>query len=152
MTRFITLIAASLAAAAFASGAEAQSVRDVVGPTPWAAAPNEPPPKLFIDPPHPDLLARGAIVLPYRVENLRIVPVFGAAALDLSPRVGHLHIAVDDLPWHWADAGDSNTIVIVGLPPGPHTITVDVADPRHGVLIRKVVAVTVPPSASSHPH
>jgi hypothetical protein len=23
--------------------------------------------------------------------------------LDVSPRVGHIHVTVDDAPWHWAD-------------------------------------------------
>jgi hypothetical protein len=53
-------------------------------------------------------------VYPYRVVNLRILPVGGAAARNLSPRVGHLHITVDDLPWPWADYGNSNTIILVG--------------------------------------
>jgi hypothetical protein len=30
--------------------------------------------------------------------------VFGAGALQASPRIGHLHVIVDDLPWWWADA------------------------------------------------
>jgi hypothetical protein len=64
---------------------------------------------------------------------------------------GHLHIGVDDLPWHWAEAGDNNTIVVVGLPAGPHKIAVDLADPQHRVLTGKIVMVTVPP-ASSHAH
>jgi hypothetical protein len=52
------------------------------------------------------------------VENVRIAQVFGAGALNVSPRVGHLHITVDNLPWWWADASDNNTIDIAGLPPG----------------------------------
>ena len=55
-------------------------------------------------------------------ENVHIVPVFGAGALNVSPRVGHLHITVDDLPWHWADTSDNNTIDVVGLPPGQHKV------------------------------
>jgi hypothetical protein len=47
----------------------------------------------------------------YRVENLRIMPVGGAAAHNVSPPVGHLHITVDDLPRKWADSGQSNTII-----------------------------------------
>ena len=31
----------------------------------------------------------------YTTENLRIVPVFGKAALDVSPRIGHVHITVE---------------------------------------------------------
>jgi hypothetical protein len=36
---------------------------------------------------------------PVRVENLRTLPVLGAAARNVSPRVGHVHVTVDDLPW-----------------------------------------------------
>jgi hypothetical protein len=32
------------------------------------------------------------------VENLRIVQVFGPEARRISPRVGHIHLTVDDLP------------------------------------------------------
>jgi hypothetical protein len=32
------------------------------------------------------------------VENVHIVPVFGKGALNASPRLGHLHVQVDDLP------------------------------------------------------
>ena len=53
---------------------------------------NEPPPTLFVEPPLPGPLAQGVVFIPYRVENLRILPVAGAAARNVSPRVGHLHI------------------------------------------------------------
>ena len=56
---------------------------------------------------------------------MRILPVAGPAARNLSPRVGHLHITVDDLPWLWADFGQSNTIVLVGLPRGQHKVLVE---------------------------
>jgi Family of unknown function (DUF6130) len=64
---------------------------------------NEPAPSLTVQPPLPGPLAQGVVFIPYRLENLRIVPVGGAAARDISPRVGHLHITLDDLPWQWAD-------------------------------------------------
>ena len=151
MTRFVTIIAMSVAASVLATGAKAQSVRDVICETPFETVDNEPPPKLFIDPPLAEPLSRGAIVLQYRVENFHIVPVVGAAAANVSPRIGHLHIAVDDLPWHWAEASDNNTIVIVGLPPGPHAILVDLADPQHRVLTGQIVKFTVP-AAKPHMH
>src|SRR6185295_16582360 len=66
----------------------------------------------------------GHLLAQYRVENLHIVPVFGAGAVQASPRVGHLHIIVDDLPWWWADASDNNTVDIAGLPPGPHKVKI----------------------------
>jgi hypothetical protein len=146
VVRWLALAAA--AGAAFASGAFGQSARDVVGPTPWETLDNQPPPKLILDPPLAEPLSRGAIVMQYRVENFHIVPIVGAAATTVSPRIGHLHIGVDGLPWHWAQADDSNTIIIVGLPPGPHKISVDLADPQHHVLTGQVVNVTVPAQAS----
>jgi Family of unknown function (DUF6130) len=88
-------------------------------------------------------LAHGAVLIPYRVENLRILPVLGASALSVSPRVGHLHVTVDDLPWHWGDFSDSNTIVVVGLPPGQHKVLIELADPSTG----QTVTFTVPASA-----
>ena len=60
---------------------------------------NEPPPKLFVDPPLAQPLARGVAVIQYCAENLHIVPVFGAKALPVTPRVGHLHVRVDDASW-----------------------------------------------------
>ena len=61
---------------------------------------NEPAPKLTVEAPLPGPLAQNVVHIPYRVENLRIMPLGGSAALNLSPRVGHLHITVDDLPWY----------------------------------------------------
>jgi hypothetical protein len=58
---------------------------------------NEPPPRLIVELPLPGPLAQGVVFIPYRVENLRILPVAGPAARNVSPRVGHLHITVDDL-------------------------------------------------------
>ena len=69
---------------------------------------------------------------------------FGAAALDFSPRIGHLHIKVDDLPWHWADASDSNTIDVAGLPPGPHKLLIQLANASHQILAAETIHFTIP--------
>jgi hypothetical protein len=81
------------------------------------------------------------------VENVRIAPVFGAAALNVSPRVGHLHITVDDLPWLWADASDLGTVDVAGLPPGQHKVKIELVDANHNVFPGQVATVTftVPP-------
>src|SRR5262245_58081113 len=105
---------------------------------------NEPPPRLVVDPPLPGPLARGVVFIPYRVENLRILPVGGAAARNLSPRVGHLHITVDDLPWQWADYGNSNTIILVGMPRGQHKVLIEVVDAEGDVLTAQTVTFTSP--------
>ena len=130
-----------------------RSAREVRGPTPYAAIENEPPPKLIVDDPLPDLLNKGVVWIQYRTENVRIVPVFGKAALDVSPRVGHLHVRVDDLPWLWADASDLNTVDIAGMPPGEHKVLIELADANHQVFPgqSKTVKFTVPATASA-PH
>src|SRR5262245_51542513 len=71
----------------FALAATAQSAKDVKGSTPLVAIPNEPLAKLIVDPPVPEQLAVGRVFIQYRTENLRILPVFGKAALEVSPRV-----------------------------------------------------------------
>ena len=111
-----------------------QSARDIRGGSPYVAIEKEPAPKLIVDPPLPEGLALGVFWAQYRVENLRIVPVFGAGALQVSPRVGHLHIIVDDLPWWWADASDNNTVDIAGLPPGQHKVKIELVDANHNVF------------------
>ena len=61
----------------------------------------EPAAKLIIDPPLSEPLgSRGVVVIPYCAENMRIAPVFGSGALTVSPRVGHIHVTVDEAPWH----------------------------------------------------
>ena len=112
----IKAIVAVAAGALLTTNAFAQSAREIRGASPYETIKNEPAPKLIVDPPLPGPLAQGVFQAQYRVENVRIVPVFGAGALQASPRIGHLHITVDDLPWWWADASDNNTVDIAGLP------------------------------------
>ncbi len=45
-------------------------------------------------------------------------------------RGGHVgDITVDDLPWQYADHGESNTIILVNLPRGEDKVLVEVVDP-----------------------
>src|SRR5271169_3958698 len=97
--------------------ASAQSARDIRGPTPLIAIPNEAPAKLIVDPPIPEQLALGRVMIQYRTENLRIVPVFGKGALSVSPRIGHLHYLVDNNTFPIVDSS-GQTVVLVGLTPG----------------------------------
>src|SRR5262249_45499756 len=136
------------------TAASAQSAKEVRGASPYVAVENEPAPKLIVDPPLPEGLAKGIVWIQYRVENLRIVPVFGQGATNVSPRVGHLHITVDDLPWWWADASDNNTVDIAGLPPGEHKVTIALVDANHNPFPGQVTAMTftVPGSANKQAH
>lgn len=144
----------------FASLAAAYPARAEPRATPFLPVANEPAPELVVDPPLAAPLARGAVIIPYRTTHFRILPIFGPGAADVSPRAGHLHVSVDDLPWRWADAGDNDSVVVVGLPPGPHKILIELATPEHEVLTGKAVSFVVPatpvvdapPASNSHPH
>ena len=123
----------------------AQTAKEVRGATPLVAIPNEPAPKLIVDPPIPEQLALGRVFIQYRTENLRILPVFGKAALDVSPRIGHLHYYVDDQTWPIVDTS-GETVVLVGLPPGPHKVRLQLADSIHRSIpgASQTVEFTVP--------
>ena len=117
--------------------------RAVVGPSALVAINNEPPARLIVDAPLPEPLANGLVFIQYRTENLRVLPVFGQGALDVSPRIGHIHVTVDDAPWHFIDAS-GETVVVVGLEAGPHTVLIELADPAHRVMASETVSFTLP--------
>ena len=142
MTRLIKTLLAVAAGAVLATSAIAQSAKDISGASPYVELTNEPAPRLIVDPPLPEGLALGIFWAQYRVENLRIVPVFGAGAVGASPRIGHLHVIVDDLPWWWADPSNTNTIDIAGLPPGQHKVKISLVDANHNVFPGQVVTLT----------
>jgi hypothetical protein len=152
MTMLIKTLATAAAAAVLATGALAHSTGNAGSPPVFFPIKDEPAPKLVVDPPLPGPLARGAVLIPYRTENFRILPVFGEAASQVSPRVGHLHVTVDDSPWRWVDTGSgTNTIIVVGLPPGPHKVKLELASPEHQIFTGQTVTFTVPETVS-HKH
>jgi len=53
-------------------------------------------------------------------------------------------VTVDNLPWHWADASATPAIIVAGLAPGQHSVTIELADPNHRVLLAQTVTFTVP--------
>jgi len=118
-------------------------------PAPVVPLPSQPPPSLIVDAPLPEQLAMGLVVLRYRAENLRIVPVYGPAALDVSPRIGHIHVTVDDAAWHWAD-GSGEPLILQSLPAGPHKVWIGLADPTHKILDEKTVNFVVPVQSGHH--
>jgi hypothetical protein len=115
-----------------------------------AAQTAEPQPaaKLVVDAPLPEPLSRGVVFIQYRTENLQVVPVFGANALDVSPRIGHLHVAVDGASWIWAETS-GGPIIIAGLPAGPHKVEITPVNANHQPLDRSVVVEFVIPGGKA---
>jgi len=93
MIILIKTLAAVAAGTVLVTNAFAQSTREVREVSPYAAIENEAPPKLIVDPtPLAAGLAHNLVWIRYHAENVRIVPVFGDGALNVSPRIGHLHV------------------------------------------------------------
>ena len=104
----------------------------------------EPAAKLVVDAPlAAPLASRGVVVIAYCAENMRIAPVFGPGALAVSPRLGHIHVTVDEAPWHWADASGT-PLILRGLPPGPHKVLIELVDADHQPVDKVTVTFVVP--------
>jgi hypothetical protein len=108
----------------------------------------EPAAKIVVDPPLAEPLSRGVVFIQYRTENLQIVPVFGPKALDVTPRIGHLHVAVDSAPWVWAETG-GGPLIVAGLPAGSHKIEITLVNANHRPLDRTVVVEFVIPEKAA---
>ena len=119
------------------------TARDVLGAAGVAPLTDEAPARIIIDQPLAEPLAQGRVVIQYRAENLRIVPVYGTAAVGVSPRIGHIHVTVDDGPWRWVDAS-GEPLIINKLPPGPHKVLIELVNPAHQTLDRGTVNFEVP--------
>lgn len=130
--------------------AAAQTHSDIVRPAilPIDA---EPAPKIIAYPPIPEALARGVVIIQYRTENMRVKPIFGKSAVEVSPRLGHLHVTIDDWQGTWAHTSE-DPIIVVGLKPGTHTVLLELADPNHKILARETVSVVVPEKQASVTH
>ena len=132
-----------------------RTAKEVRGASPYIEIKDEPEPRLIVDPPLPDLLDQGVVWIQWRAENVQILPVFGKGALSASPRIGHLHVHVDDLPWWWADPSNVNTIDLAGMPPGPHKVRIELVNANHQVFPgqSRTVTFTVGKGGSrSHAH
>ncbi|MQR01281.1 DUF6130 family protein [Glaciimonas soli] len=103
----------------------------------------EPAAQLFVDAPLPGPLAKGLVVVPFRTEHAKIVPVYGEAATHVVPRISHLHITLDHASWHWLQTNDE-PIVIQGLSHGPHQLMVELADANHHQLAMQTVGFAIP--------
>lgn len=110
------------------------------------------PAKIVIDPPLAEPLAsRGVVIIQYCAQNLHIAPVFGPNAATVSPRIGHVHVSIDDASWVWADAS-GNPIILQGLLPGPHKVLIELVNANHQPLDKGLITFVVlgKPAADKH--
>jgi hypothetical protein len=128
---------------------EAEQCQDAFALPGIAAPATEEPAQLIVADPFPDALARGLVVIQYQARSIRILPVYGTAALNVKPRIGHLHVTVDDSPWHWVDAS-GEPLIVQGLAPGLHRILIELADPTHRVIDSKLVSLEIPQRSAAH--
>jgi len=138
----------------YAMAAVAQSASDSCKPASTIPLANgeQPRPKIVADPPLVEPLAsRGVAIIQYCAENLHIVPVFGPNAVAVSPRVGHIHVAVDDASWVWADAS-GNPIILQGLSPGTHKVRIDLVNANHQPLDKSTITFVVPEKMGAEKH
>src|SRR6478672_12180225 len=94
--RALRVSAPVIIACLMAVSSAAQTAREVRGAAAVEPLQNEPPAKIIIDAPVAEALSRGVLFIQYRTQNLHIAPVFGPSALAVAPRVGHIHVTVDD--------------------------------------------------------
>lgn len=127
----------------FCTAASAEGEADPHHPPAILPLESEAVPALIAYPPLAEPLARGVVIIQYRAEHARIMPVFGKAAVEVSPRMAHLHVTVDDWQGTWAHTSE-DPIILVGLTPGAHKVLLEVADPTHKILTRTTVNFVVP--------
>jgi hypothetical protein len=107
------------------------------------------PSHLLVEPPLAGPLTMGLAVILFQVENIKIVPKYGEPALAVTPRIGHLHIAVDGAFWHWVHATDE-PIIIQGLPTGAHRVLLELTDANHRVLDAKTINFDIQDQPHAH--
>ena len=131
------------------SGALAQDhmAQDHMAKTVSAAA--QPAAHFVVGQPLAGPLSAGLVVITFRTENLKIVPVYGETASQVVPRIGHFHVTVDDGQWHWLQASEE-PIILQGLPSGPHRVVIELADANHKVLEAETRTFDIPQRPASH--
>jgi len=137
--------------ALFCTAAWAQSTADASHPPAILPVQSEAAPTIVAYAPLAEPLARGVAIIQFRTENLRIMPVFGKTAADVSPRLGHLHVTVDNWPGGWAHTS-LDPIIVNALTPGPHKVLLEIADPTHKILTSTTVNFVVPERRTAEPH
>ena len=100
-------------------------------------------PKIIIDSPIEGQTLQPAAIIKFHTENLIIQSPFGKHAIHAWPEnIGHLYVTVDENPWHWVHS-TIDPVVIIGLSPGVHRVTLEIAGPQHKPIASQSVTFTI---------
>jgi hypothetical protein len=137
---FLSLLAVSSAQAA-------NNTHDATSKASASIRPVEATPKLTLLPLRVDVLKDGFVYLPFKVENMTILPLYteiqGADTTKLRPKIGHLHVMVDNSGWSWIHAL-TDAIYFGPLSKGSHTVSIELVDAAHSVIEVQSIKVVVP--------
>jgi hypothetical protein len=104
-------------------------------------------PAIIIESPAPDSTVQGPAIITFRTENVRMMSVFSSEpAAPGASQGGHLHVKVDSAQWHWVHS-TADPVVVSALPPGTHTVRLELADRNHRPLDVQTVTFTI----AAHP-
>ncbi|WP_152681620.1 DUF6130 family protein [Chromobacterium subtsugae] len=119
-----------------------------------AQAADAPAPKLVIESPVDGQAVGNALIVRFHAEQIRLAPRYAPAGEPVPAAlrgVGHLHVYLDGAAWHWVHA-TPDPLVLVGLPPGPHQIHLELAAPNHQPLDARQVSFSVSAGDSRRAH
>jgi hypothetical protein len=150
----LTLFGASLLAGA--CGSEAPPAEPAAAP-PAAAAPAPPAAssarRVYFVQPTDGATVKSPVKLVYGIENYGLGAVPPGEVKEARPGLGHHHVAVDAacLPVGtvipkaapWVHHGDGKTEIDMQLPPGKHTLTLQLGDDLHTTMTDLCTTITV---------
>jgi hypothetical protein len=100
-------------------------------------------PSITILSPTPGQAVQGVAIIRFRTEHVRIESPFLPVEQHRGPLpAGHVHVTVDGTSWHWVHA-TSDPVVVTPLPPGEHTVALELAGADHRPLDARAVRFTV---------
>ena len=136
-----SLFALVVAAAACVGRAQARTPSPAPDSRDSTGAPGRP--SITILSPTPGQAVQGVAIIRFRTEHVRIESPFLPVEQHRGPLpAGHVHVTVDGTSWHWVHA-TSDPVVVTPLPPGEHTVALELAGADHRPLDARAVRFTV---------
>ncbi len=150
----VALVAATVVVGACSEAPPATPAE--TAPPPAAAAPPPPPasgPRVFFVEPQDGATVKSTVSLKYGIENFELAAVPAGTVTTTRPGLGHHHVAVDAacLPVGtaipkaapWVHHGDGKSEMQMQLPPGKHTLTLQLGDDLHTTMTGLCTTITV---------